>query len=97
MTGANTPAPATSDLGLLGPATLHAIRTGVRACDRDLEIYAALEQRRKLTRREVIDRAAAQQSRELLLTQPYPLPYDQGREIGAEDRGSQPAEPNPPS
>lgn len=93
--GANTPASEPADLGLLGPATLLAIRTGVRACDRDLEIYAALAQRRDLTRNELVDRAKAHATRSQLLTQPYPQPYEPGREHGANVAGSHSGQEEP--
>lgn len=66
------------DLSQLGPATLLATRTGLRACDDAIEIYEGIQTSRKLTTEESRDLIAWRGVRHTLLTLQHPPPYKIG-------------------
>ena len=76
--GANTPRKPEPDFSHVGPATLIAIHTGVKACDDALAKYEAVSSSRRLDPREARDRAEWHAARTALLTQEYPPPYKHG-------------------
>ena len=93
--GANTPTTAEPEFADLGPATRLAIRTGLKACD---DAIVQLEDRecfRALSPQEAFDLRDWKDARHKILTQPYPLPYEHGRERREQDSGSQPGKVDP--